>query len=125
MLVEPLPEKNSDSRMIAPKSAIEAAAITSWPKLEPMLPESLSTGTITPSEVATSTIATNSGDLTKPPACRPKPSDDRDRERDREAERGELQDPSPQALDVDLEAGEEQQEGQPHERQDRHRAGRA
>jgi hypothetical protein len=29
VLVEPLPEKNSDSRMIAPNSAIEAAAITS------------------------------------------------------------------------------------------------
>ena len=40
----------------------------------PMLPESLSTGTITPSEVATSTIATNSGDLTNPPAFRPRPS---------------------------------------------------
>ena len=39
-----------------------------------MLPESLSTGTITPSEVATSTIATNSGDLTKPPACRARPN---------------------------------------------------
>src|SRR5689334_2551237 len=51
VLLEPLPEKNTDSKMIAPKSAIEAAAITSWPKLEPMLPESLSTGTITPREV--------------------------------------------------------------------------
>jgi hypothetical protein len=67
VLFDPLPEKNSDSRMIAPKSAIEAAAITSWPKLELMLPESFKPGTITPSEVATSTMATNSGDLTNPP----------------------------------------------------------
>ena len=29
VLVEPLPEKNNESRMIAPKSAIEAAAIRS------------------------------------------------------------------------------------------------
>jgi hypothetical protein len=72
--VEPSPEKNSDSRMIAPKSAIEAAAITSWPKSDPMLSESLSTGTITPSEVDTSTIAMKSGDLTKPPASSARPA---------------------------------------------------
>jgi hypothetical protein len=41
VLVEPLPEKNSDSRMIAPKSAIEAAAITSWPKLLLIFPRVL------------------------------------------------------------------------------------
>lgn len=68
VLVELLPEKNSESRMIEPKSAIEAAAMTSSPRLESMLPESFSTGKTTPSEVATSTIATNSGDFTKPPA---------------------------------------------------------
>ena len=68
------PEKNSDSKTIEPNSAIEAAAITSWPKLLVMLPESLSTGKITPSEVATSTIATNSGDLTNPPAFSPRPT---------------------------------------------------
>src|SRR5262249_26711641 len=58
--------------MIEPKSAIEAAEIRSWPKLPLMSPESLSTGTITQSEVATSTIAANSGDLANPPAFRPR-----------------------------------------------------
>jgi hypothetical protein len=73
VVVEPLPEKNSASRTIGPNSAIDPAAIMSWPKLVTRLPESLSTGKITPSEVATSTIATNSGDFTNPPASRPRP----------------------------------------------------
>ena len=120
VLVDPLPEKNTESRMIAPKSAIDAAAITSWPKFELMLPESFSTGTITPSEVATSTIATNSGDFTKPPACKPIPSTIAITNDTREPERSKLQNPAAQALNVDLEAGEKQQESQPHERQDRH-----
>jgi hypothetical protein len=72
-LVELLPEKNSESRMIEPKSAIEAAAMTSSPRLELMLPESFSTGKITPSAVATRTTAMNSGDFTKPPDRRPIP----------------------------------------------------
>jgi hypothetical protein len=47
VLVELLPEKNSESRIIEPKSAIEAAAMTSSPRLESMLPESFSTGKTT------------------------------------------------------------------------------
>jgi hypothetical protein len=39
-------EKNSESRMIAPKSAIEAPAIVSWPKSEEISPASLSSGTL-------------------------------------------------------------------------------
>ena len=54
-------EKKSDSRMTVAKSAIVAPAITSWPNVEPTSPASLSTGMTTPSEVAESTIATNSG----------------------------------------------------------------
>ncbi len=68
------PEKNSVNRMIAPKSAIEAAAITSCPKLELTLPESFSTGTITPSEVEARTIAMNSGESTSPPAWNASPA---------------------------------------------------
>ena len=54
-------EKNSVSRITAPKSAIEPAAMTSCPKLEPLSPESLSRGTMIPSEVAERTIAVKSG----------------------------------------------------------------
>ena len=64
----PSPEKNSDSRMIAPKSAIDAAAMISWPKVEAISPASLSTGTSTPSDVAHRMIATSSGVSTSPPA---------------------------------------------------------
>ena len=90
-----------------------------------MLPESFSTGTITPSEVATRTIATNSGDLTKPPAFRPSPRTIAIANDMREPDRGQLQDPAAQALDIDLEAGEKQQKRQPDEGQDRDRAGPA
>jgi hypothetical protein len=74
VLVEPLLEKNSGSKMIEPNSAIEAATITSWPKLLPISPESVSTGTIAPGELATNTIATNGADWTNSPALRPSPS---------------------------------------------------
>ena len=121
VLLDPLPEKNSDSRMIAPKSAIEAAAITSWPKLEEMLPESLSTGTITPSEVATSTIATNSGDLTKPPACRPRPTTIAITNETTKPSAVSFRILSAQALQVDLEPRQKQQKRQAHECQDRNR----
>ena len=110
--VEPLPEKNSESRMIAPKSAIEAAAITSCPKSDEMFPESLSTGTITPSDVETRTIAMKRGDLMKPPASKREPDDDPDRKRDRRRRAPLRASPAPQTLDVDLQAGQEEQEGQ-------------
>ena len=61
----------------------------------------------------TSTIATNSGDLTKPPAFRPETEDDRDREGDGEADRGQPEDPPSQPLDVELQTGEEQEEASP------------
>ena len=53
--------------MIAPKSAIEPAAITSWPSVEPLSPASLRTGISTPSEVP-SAIATSSGASSSPVA---------------------------------------------------------
>ena len=68
-----LPREEQRQQDDDPNSATDAAAITSWPKLLVILPESLSTGKITPSEVATSTIATNSGDSTNPPALSPSP----------------------------------------------------
>ena len=73
VLLEPLPEKNSDSRMIAPNSATEADASTSWPKRELVTFASFRTGKITLTDEAASTIATNSGDETNPPAFRPRP----------------------------------------------------
>ncbi len=57
--------------MIAPKSAIVLAAITSCPSVEPLSPASLSTGISTPSEVAESAIATSSGASTRPASLRP------------------------------------------------------
>ena len=51
-------EKKSVRRMIVAKSAIEAAAIVSWPNRLPTSPASLSSGTTTPSDVAERMIAT-------------------------------------------------------------------
>jgi len=67
-------EKNSESRMTVAKSAIVPAAITSWPNVEPISPASLRTGTSTPSEVAESTIAMNSGCEARPPAFSSSPT---------------------------------------------------
>ena len=67
------PEKNSVSRMTAPKSATVLPAMTSWPKSELALPESLSTGTTRPSDVADSVMAMSSGDWIRPPARSRKP----------------------------------------------------
>ena len=61
-------EKNSESRMMAPKSAIDDAAITSWPKPVEISPVSFSSGTSTPSEVAVRMIATSSGVSPSPAA---------------------------------------------------------
>ena len=83
--VPPSPEKKIESRMIAPKSAIDAAAMISCPKVEEISPESLSTGTSTPSDVAQRMIATSSGVSTSPPALSPSETTTRDRERQREA----------------------------------------
>ena len=54
-------EKKSESRITVAKSAIVPLAMMSCPKVEPLSPASLRTGTSTPSDVADSTIATNSG----------------------------------------------------------------
>ncbi len=62
----PSPAKNRLSRMIAAKSAIEPAAMTSCPSADSMRPESLSTGIRTPSDVEPSAIATSSGVCTSP-----------------------------------------------------------
>jgi hypothetical protein len=61
--------KNSDSRMIAAKSAIEPPASTSRPSGVSIRRESLSTGISTPSDVDPSAIATSSGVSTSPPAA--------------------------------------------------------
>ena len=103
--------------MIAPKSAIDAAATISWPNVDEISPASLSTGTSTPSEVAQRMIATSSGVSTSPPAVEPERDDERDREREREAERGQPQHAPAQPLELDLEAGEEQHEREPEERE--------
>ena len=70
----PSPEKNRVSRMIAPKSAIEAAETISWPNVDEISPASLSTGTITPSDVAQRMIATSSGVCTRPAVLSPNPT---------------------------------------------------
>ena len=75
-------------------------------------PASLSTGISTPSEVADSAIATSSGVSTSPPASSAPADSERDREREREAEPGEPQDAAAQPGEVDLEPGQEEQEGE-------------
>ena len=62
-------ENNSDSRITAPKSAIDAAAMISWPVAPPSWPESLSTGTTSPSDVEHRMIAMSSGAEANPPAA--------------------------------------------------------
>ena len=102
--------------MIAPKSAIDAAAMISWPNVEEISPASLSTGTSTPSEVAHRMIATSSGVSTSPPRLQPERDGERDRERQREPEQREPQHRPAQPREVDLQAGEEEHERQPDER---------
>src|SRR5215210_5929848 len=70
----PSPEKKSVSRMMAPKSAMDADATMSCPKGDEISPVSFSTGTMTPSEVAHRMIATSSGVSTSPAADIPKPT---------------------------------------------------
>ena len=52
--------------MMVAKSATDAAAMTSWPKVLSLRPASLSTGMTTPSEVAERTIARKSASSTTP-----------------------------------------------------------
>jgi hypothetical protein len=60
--------------MIAPKSAIDPAATTSWPNRDAISPASLSTGMITPSDVAERITATSSGVSARPPAFSARPA---------------------------------------------------
>ena len=99
--------------MIAPKSAIEAAAMISCPNVVASSPESLSTGTSTPSDVAQSMIATSSGVSTRSSRAEPERDDQRDRERDREAHQREAEHAPAQLLELDLQPGEEQHEARP------------
>ena len=104
--------------MIAPKSAIDAAATMSWPKGDEISPVSFSTGTITPSDVAQRMIATSSGVWTSPAADSPKPTTTAIAKETTNAERRQAQDLSAQLLELDLEAREEQHEAKADQRQD-------
>ena len=73
--------------MIAPKSAIVAAPMISWPKVVEISPASFSTGIRTPSEVAQRMIATSRGVSTRPPAFEAEADHERDPERQREPAR--------------------------------------
>ena len=68
------PEKRNDSSSTETKSAIEAAAITSWPKRVVDSPASWSTGTITPSEVEVRITASSSGSSPMPAKSSAKPA---------------------------------------------------
>ena len=118
MSVDPCPEKNSGSRMIAPKSAIDAAAITSWPKSDPISSESLSTG----HDHAERRRNEDDGDeqrrADEAARVQRQADDDSERERQHEPERGQLQHAAAQTLNVDLEPGEEEQEREPDQRED-------
>ena len=73
-MLPPEEEKNSDSRTIAAKSAMLAAASALWPTWLWTWPASLSTGTTRPSEVADSAIASSSGCDTQPAAVNDAPA---------------------------------------------------
>ena len=62
------PEKKRESRMIAPKSAIDEPAMISWPSAVLLWPASASTGITMPSDVLDSMIATSSGASMRPVA---------------------------------------------------------
>ena len=107
--------------MIAPKSAIEAAETISWPNVDEISPASLSTGTITPSEVAQRMIATSSGVCTRPAALSPKPTTTAIANESAKPSAVSAQHPPAQLLELDLEPGEEQHERQTDERDHRDR----
>ena len=104
--------------MIAPKSAIEAAAMISCPNVDEISPASLSTGTSTPSEVAHRMIATSSGVSTRPAALSPSATTTaipNERAKPSAASRS---DPAAQLVELDLEARQEQHEREPDQRDD-------
>ena len=115
----PRRRRRATSRMIAPKSAIDAAAMISCPNVEEISPASLSTGTSTPSEVAHRMIATSSGVSTRPPALEPE-ADTTSAIANESAkpERGQPQHRPAQLLELDLEPGEEEHEREADQRDD-------
>src|SRR6266496_2158911 len=70
----PLSEKKNDSSRIAPKSATDAAATTSWPRSRSSWPASFRIGTTRPSEVADSATASRNGLRTYPAAWKASPA---------------------------------------------------
>ena len=103
--------------MIAPKSAIEPAAMTSCPNVEAISPASLSTGISTPSEVAQRMIATSSGVSTRPAALqqRARPTSAIPNESAKPSRRQPQHRPA-QPREVDLQPGQEEQEREPEHR---------
>ena len=111
-------EKNRVRRMIVAKSAIEAAAMVSWPKALLTSPESLRRGTTTPSDVAERMIATIKPSSTCPAAERAAPIARAIANEIDEACPRQSQWTAAEPLEVDLQAGEEQQKGQSEEGED-------
>ena len=68
------PENSRVSKSTEAKSAIDEAAMTSWPNREDDSPESWSTGTITPSEVEARMIAISSGSSAIPARSSTRPA---------------------------------------------------
>ena len=114
-------EKSSDSSTIVATSAIEAAAITSWPKSDFARPASLSTGITTPSEVADRAIATNTGSPTRPAASSPSPTSSAIANESAKPSSAAPQQRPAQPLEVDLQAGEEEQHREAEQREHGHR----
>ena len=73
-----------------------------------------------PSPVAERMIATSSGELHEVARPQPEADDERDPERDDVAEPGQPQQAPAQPVEVDLEPGEQEQEGEPEQRQHLH-----
>ncbi len=105
-------ENSSVSSNTEAKSAIDAAAITSWPKRDLASPASWSTGTITPSEVEARMTAISSGESTIPAAYRAKAAPSASASEIANPSRGLAQQAALERRQVDLEPGEEEQEGE-------------
>ena len=100
------------------KSAIDAAAMTSWPKRDETSPESCSTGTITPSEVEARMIAISSGSSAIPARSRTKPAASASASESAKPSEAARKSAPAQRREIDLEPGEEEQEREPDQSQD-------
>ena len=117
----PSPEKKIESRMIAPKSAIEPAATINWPNVVAISPASLSTGISTPSDVAHRMIVTRTGVSTSPAPFSPSATASAIASDSTKPTVASLSSGPRRRVELDLQAGQEQHEREPERRDHRDR----